>query len=593
MYMCKLCKNKKTCDGCQTSVSNNPVESIFCFACGILFCQDCAKLTHSDIKRLNSVEQIYLCNECSIDYYCSVCNYLCNHGCIQCNNCKNWIHYKCTKMTKKQILRFRRIKDSVYYCKTCVSSNLPYCHLTTPKLKALNQNDMVINAEQNTNPYSEKNINSDNGSTCNLCMECSPECTGCLDNACIDPQRVCNTCCDCKYVDVDQFNKNRANFQIWFKNSLSIIHFNTRSLVKNKHKIEDILHSLDSSIDLILITETKLKDDPKVNDDIKLDGYKFYPTFTNTEYGGTGIYIAYGLDCTLRDDLNLQCDGCETTFIELTTPGKQKNIIIGAIYRHPHENHEYFFPNFYSTLEKISQKFSVILLGDINIDVSPNIKNSHTTDYKNMLFSLGLRNMISKPTRITKTTETVIDHIITNLPNETIHSGILIGDVADHLPIFALCSLSPSRKTSPEDVYYRSITSAKKDTFIDTFRNEVASLHFDDNVDPDLYLQKVVEAVTKSIDSVFPMVKRSKKHIKRFRKPWMTQGILNSIRTKHRLYHKYLKSKDEASYNNYKTYLNRLTRVKEQAQDFHYQSDFAECSGDPKMTWKKNKQPKK
>ena len=67
----------------------------------------------------------------------------------------------------------------------------------------------------------------------------------------------------------------------------------------------------------------------------------------------------------------------------------------------------------------------------------------------------------------------------------------------------------------------------------------------------------------------------------------MTQGILNSIRTRHRLYHKYLLLKDDSSYKNYTTYLNRLTRVKEQAQDFHYQSDFAECSGDPKMTWKK------
>ena len=238
-------------------------------------------------------------------------------------------------------------------------------------------------------------------------------------------------------------------------------------------------------------------------------------------------------------------------------------------------------------MENISQKFSVILFGDINIDVSPKVKCNHTIDYKNMLFSLGLRNMISKPTRITKESETIIDHIITNLPNEIIHSGILEADVADHLPIYALCSLNPSRKTSPSGVYHRNLTSAKKHTFVDAFRNEVESLYFDDCDDPDLYLQKIIESVTKTVDSVFPMVKRSKKHIKRFRKPWMTQGILNSIRTRHRLYHKYLLLKDENSYKKYTTYLNRLTRVKEQAQDFHYQKDFAECSGDPKLTWKK------
>ena len=41
-------------------------------------------------------------------------------------------------------------------------------------------------------------------------------------------------------------------------------------------------------------------------------------------FGGTGIYMAEGLNCTRRDDLNILCDGCETTFMEVPTPGKQK-----------------------------------------------------------------------------------------------------------------------------------------------------------------------------------------------------------------------------------------------------------------------------
>ena len=67
----------------------------------------------------------------------------------------------------------------------------------------------------------------------------------------------------------------------------------------------------------------------------------------------------------------------------------------------------------------------------------------------------------------------------------------------------------------------------------------------------------------------------------------MTQGILNSIRKKHILYSEFLKSRDDSTYTNYTSHNNRLTRVKEQAQCFHYQKDFAETSGDSKMTWKK------
>ena len=352
--------------------------------------------------------------------------------------------------------------------------------------------------------------------------------------------------------------------------------------------IHDILQSLNSPLDIFLISETKLQEEPDPDlSPVQIPGYKFIPTYSTLSFGGTGIYLLLGLDHTVRYDLNfINCDGCEATFIEIPTPGKQKDIMIGAIYRHPHNNHESFYGEFARFIEKTSSKFHLILMGDINIDVSPQVKNVQKTDYKNLLFSLGIKNMISKPTRITKTTETIIDHILTNLPNEIMDAGILMAKVADHLPTYALCGLSSSKqKTS--NLFQRSITEAKKEQFRNTFKEEVASFHLDDVVDPDLYLNHLVNAVKNSVDSVFPIKKRSKKHFKRFRKPWMTQGILNSVRKKHILYAKFLKSKDDAAYKIYTTHNNRLTRVKEQARDCHFQNDFNETSGDSKMTWKK------
>ena len=139
-YMCKFCKRKKSCDNCKKSISDNdPSHSIYCFSCGLLYCHECEKLSYSEIQRLNAIEQVYICHECSLDYYCLVCKHLCNHGCIQCNSCKSWIHFKCTKMTKKQISRFSRIENSVYFCTPCVSANLPFSKIQTPKLISLNE----------------------------------------------------------------------------------------------------------------------------------------------------------------------------------------------------------------------------------------------------------------------------------------------------------------------------------------------------------------------------------------------------------------------------------------------------------------------
>ena len=457
-------KNKNYCDGCKISITqNDPSYSIYCFSCGLLYCHDCEKLTVSETQRLNAIENIYLCHECSLDYYCLVCKSLCNHGCIQCDSCKSWIHFKCTKMTKKQISRFKRVKDSVYFCTSCISTNLPYSKLQTPKLITLNENDMVTDTEHTTAEVRKKHHVGD--VSCNLCMECNPECTACLSTACPDLQRVCETCCNCQYYDSDLFNECALNFGKWYKNVLSVVHLNMRSLSLNLSKLTEFLACLNTTPDIILISETKLQKGANLNK-IEIPGYKFVKTYTKLAFGGSGIYIAEGVSYTKRKDLKFRIDDCETTFIELTTPGKQKNIIVAAIYRHPHDsNLDSFFAKFSSVLENIANKYDIILMGDLNIDVLSQNKENSVIQYKNMLLSLGLKNKISKPTRITETTETVLDHVITNLPNDVMYSGILVAKVTDHLPVFALCGLNPVRTKSQIDIYKRSITSAKKISF--------------------------------------------------------------------------------------------------------------------------------
>jgi len=45
---------------------------------------------------------------------------------------------------------------------------------------------------------------------------------------------------------------------------------------------------------------------------------------------------------------------------------------------------------------------------------------------------------IDKPTRITKHSTTLIDHIYTNDVKHSFVSDIIIDDLSDHLPIFAI-----------------------------------------------------------------------------------------------------------------------------------------------------------
>ena len=90
-------------------------------------------------------------------------------------------------------------------------------------------------------------------------------------------------------------------------------------------------------------------------------------------------------------------------------------------------------------------------MGDFNTDTScPN--DTHTMRYRNTLLSLGLRNTINKPTRVTPDTETILDHCLTNLNYSSVNSGILEYHISDHHPIFAVANLSVAK--APQSTHY-------------------------------------------------------------------------------------------------------------------------------------------
>ena len=68
----------------------------------------------------------------------------------------------------------------------------------------------------------------------------------------------------------------------------------------------------------------------------------------------------------------------------------------------------------------------------------------------------------------------------------------------------------------------------------------------------------------------FPRVKQSRKQFKANKKPWITKGILTSIKRQNRLFLKFQNEKTEEAQGSYKMYRNKLTRVKKLAKSIYY-----------------------
>ena len=83
-----------------------------------------------------------------------------------------------------------------------------------------------------------------------------------------------------------------------------------------------------------------------------------------------------------------------------------------------------------------------------------------------------------------------------------------------------------------------------------------------------------------------PLKKISNKQKRNPDKPWMSRGLKKSINTKFKLYKKSKKSGNTVDSQNYKKYLNILTKTKQKAEQLYYRKLSMLYGQDKSKTWK-------
>ena len=101
-------------------------------------------------------------------------------------------------------------------------------------------------------------------------------------------------------------------------------------------------------------------------------------------------------------------------------------------------------------------------MGDMNIDLLKFESHTKTNEYIENIFSHGFIPMISKPTRVTPSSATLIDHIITHNIDSSNTSGIIINDVADHFGIFHVSSVKSTKASNK----YRQVRSYSENNLL-------------------------------------------------------------------------------------------------------------------------------
>ena len=153
-------------------------------------------------------------------------------------------------------------------------------------------------------------------------------------------------------------------------------------------------------------------------------------------------------------------------FVEICIPNN-KNILIGVIYRPPNGNPEEFLDKFSESLSSLTRanKPYCYLTGDFNLDLLKHETHSITAQFVEVIFSYGLVPLITKPTRITAHSATLIDNIFTNNTNVLSKNGLIISDLSHHFPIYSAIATEYDSEKGRHHIIVRDINEMRIQDF--------------------------------------------------------------------------------------------------------------------------------
>ena len=375
----------------------------------------------------------------------------------------------------------------------------------------------------------------------------------------------------------DELNINAGDY------GLSLMHINVQSLPSKIDDLKILLENLADKghpIDILLICETFLTDG-KVSS-CQIDSYTLVETHrSHRRGGGVAIYINKNIKFEERLDLQIFIDGqIESHFIEIEL--NKKPVIIGEIYRVPSSDLDSFFEKYTMLLEKINSENKTLILGtDQNIDYLKIHDHGKTANFLDLNLSSGLLPMITRPTRITYKSATLIDNIYTNDINH-VRSAILLSDISDHLP----CCLFFGQKTkyAPLKVTTRKLNDKK----VLSIKNHLSNIDWEyiEHLNTDQAYEAFMQEMTNALDIYAPkrVITVSPKNV--IRDEWMTNGLLKSSKTCNRLYKQQLgQSRNSTKYTKYAEYRNEYNRLKRHAKRSYYSIKIEEFRNDSKKLW--------
>jgi hypothetical protein len=328
--------------------------------------------------------------------------------------------------------------------------------------------------------------------------------------------------------------------------SLTIVSWNARSLVPKIDEVRDFVYR--NSVDILCLQETWLN--RLVSDSVaSIPNYDLIRVDRPNQsgYGGVAMYIRNELQYA-RLLLGGPSD-CESLWVRLNL--SYGYVTVGNIYRPLKSNCTTFLASLEDT---VAPMCNCILIGDFNM------QNRQVNSLTGFLSRSNLRQLVSVPTFAKRNYVSMLDLLITNLPDELIGSVVIGQDLgSDHLPVVAKLKVRPiAGKVKEKETVCCRRKYAKTSSYVGDIGGLCTNYSGDLGLSVDEIWSRFVDDFSKIYDFHFPLRKIQLTH--KCKIP-LTPSLIQSINSRRRLYRQAFITRSDIMWDRYYSYKKVLDRI--------------------------------
>ena len=153
----------------------------------------------------------------------------------------------------------------------------------------------------------------------------------------------------------------------------------------------------------------------------------------------------------------------ESVYAEITCRNGTK-LLLGSLYRAPNTNGKLFSEHVNEVLSRIKSRtpnMEISLGMDHNHDLLKSDTHKQTEEFLDLMVNSEMWPTITRPTRVTQTSVTLIDNIfISSRLHHQFDSMLILDDISDHLPSLVLLKQTKIKNKEPIEFKSRKLTEA-------------------------------------------------------------------------------------------------------------------------------------